>query len=87
MDCLFVDAAHAIINKVGRKQHGHEEDLCIRLLPLLERSESLSIHHHILNGGIVRILQQLRPNPQPLRAGIDRRSDLKPGILVEQHPI
>ena len=87
MDCLLIDASHAIINKVGREQHGHEENLRIRLLSFLERSQSLGIHHHILNGRIVRILYEIRPHPQSLGAGIDSGPYLKPRILVKQHPI
>lgn len=87
MHCLLVDASHAIINEVGREQHGHQEDLRICLLSFLERAESFSIHHHVLNGRIVRVLDQIWPHPQTLGACVNGRPDLKPGILVEQDPI
>ena len=77
LDGLFVDAADAVVDKVGREEHGHEEYLGICLLSFFERAEAFGIHDHVLDGGVVGVLEEFRPNPESLGAGIDGGSDLK----------
>ena len=57
------------------------------MLAFLKRPETLSIHDHVLYGGVIRILYEFWPNPKPLGTSINSRPNLKPRVLVEQHSI
>jgi hypothetical protein len=87
LDSLLVDAANTVVDEVRRKQHGHEKDLSVSLFSFLKRPQPFGVHHHVLDGGVIRILYEFRPNPKSLGTSINGGSNLESRVLVEQHPI
>lgn len=57
------------------------------MLPLLKGAQTLSIHDHEACAWLVWILNELGPNPQTLRTGIDGGPHLEPTILVQEHSV
>ena len=51
------------------------------------RDRSLGVHHHVLDGGIVRIGDELWPEPESLGAGVDGWSHLEAIVLVEKYSV
>ncbi len=87
LNCLFIDISNAVVNKVRWQKHGHEKDLGIVLFTFFQRAKAFSVHDHVLFGGVIFALNELRPYPQTFGTSIDGRADLKTVILIEKDPV
>lgn len=57
------------------------------MLSLLQWPEALCVHDHVLFGGVIFTLNELRPDPQTFGACIDGRANLEADILVEKYSV
>lgn len=88
VECVFVDAADGVVDEEGAEEEREEEDPGVMVGVFVHASEALGVDHYDVHVLIGRAGDGLLPQPQSLRAGVDRRAHLKPALLLlQQHSV